>query len=194
MPSPSDGGPRHSRVLIIGAGPSGVATASRLMDRGVLDVTILEAENRLGGRIESVRLGEGVVDLGAQWVHGVKGNVVYEMASPLGLLDEDAPGRLSDTRFVWGNGTLPQNQALLFNLTEVMWSFTYDVQGLRSFNGSFGEFHIQKYVATGSRSAYSLKKESSVLSSPKFIEVVTFWADSSSMFRDWLMLSPLPAR
>lgn len=27
------------------------------------------------------------MDLGGQWVHGEKGNVAYELANPLGLLD-----------------------------------------------------------------------------------------------------------
>lgn len=28
-----------------------------------------------------------MVDLGGQWVHGVKGNVVFELANPYGLLE-----------------------------------------------------------------------------------------------------------
>lgn len=33
-----------------------------------------------------------MVDLGGQWVHGEKGNVVYELAWPLGLLEPSTKG------------------------------------------------------------------------------------------------------
>lgn len=56
-----------AKVIIIGAGASGLACAAKLISKG-FDVTILEAENRIGGRIHSVPFGGTVVDLGAQWV------------------------------------------------------------------------------------------------------------------------------
>ncbi|KAG8034170.1 hypothetical protein G9C98_001254 [Cotesia typhae] len=75
-----------SRVIIIGAGPSGIAAASRLIQNG-FDVTIFEAENQIGGRICSFQMGEYMADLGAEWVHGEKDNVAFELAWPLGLLE-----------------------------------------------------------------------------------------------------------
>lgn len=44
------------------------------------NITIFEGENRIGGRINSILIGNAYVDLGAQWCHGKKGNVVYELA------------------------------------------------------------------------------------------------------------------
>lgn len=41
---------------------------------------ILEAENRMGGRINSVKMGGTYVDLGAEYVHGQDGNLVYELS------------------------------------------------------------------------------------------------------------------
>ena len=46
------------KVVIIGAGISGLAAASDLAKAGFRDVTILEASNRIGGRIWSIDLGE----------------------------------------------------------------------------------------------------------------------------------------
>lgn len=40
-----------SSVIIIGAGSSGLATASRLFQNGFNNIKILEAENRIGGRV-----------------------------------------------------------------------------------------------------------------------------------------------
>jgi cation diffusion facilitator CzcD-associated flavoprotein CzcO len=45
------------RVVIVGAGPSGIAAATSLMEHGVDNIVILEAENRTGGRINTVPFG-----------------------------------------------------------------------------------------------------------------------------------------
>lgn len=58
---------RKEEIFIIGAGVSGISAALKLLENGFENVTILEAENRIGGRIESIRFGSGFIDLGAQW-------------------------------------------------------------------------------------------------------------------------------
>ena len=51
---------RSPRVVIIGAGISAVAAANLLISEGVDDVVILEATDRVGGRIWSIDLGESI--------------------------------------------------------------------------------------------------------------------------------------
>lgn len=46
------------RVVVIGAGLAGLAAAKALLEQGFTDVTVLEASNRIGGRVQSVKLGE----------------------------------------------------------------------------------------------------------------------------------------
>src|SRR5262245_5958440 len=60
----------HS-VLVIGAGLSGLAAARRLADSGFY-VMILEARDRIGGRVHTVRDSRGPipVELGAEFLHG----------------------------------------------------------------------------------------------------------------------------
>lgn len=55
------------KIIVIGAGASGVAATVKLLSNGFKDVTILEGENRFGGRINTVPFGNNVLDLGAQW-------------------------------------------------------------------------------------------------------------------------------
>lgn len=45
-----------NRVIIIGAGASGLAAASRLVENGLSlsNITILESQNRIGGRIHTL--------------------------------------------------------------------------------------------------------------------------------------------
>jgi monoamine oxidase len=57
-----------ARVCVIGAGFAGLAAAAALADGG-LEPLVLEARERVGGRVHSRRLGNGaVVELGAEFV------------------------------------------------------------------------------------------------------------------------------
>ena len=69
-------------LLFLGAGAAGLAAASKLHQSGFLNVTILEASNRIGGRVRSsLEFGKnhGYVELGAQWIHGEVGNVAFKV-------------------------------------------------------------------------------------------------------------------
>ena len=68
-------------VLIVGAGISGLAAAAELRAGGINDVVVLEARDRIGGRIRTETLGGTVpVDLGASWIQGVRDNPIAELA------------------------------------------------------------------------------------------------------------------
>lgn len=54
-------------VIVVGAGLAGLNTA-RLLARARKKVMVLEARDRVGGRTQSQKLGQGVIDVGAQWV------------------------------------------------------------------------------------------------------------------------------
>lgn len=57
----------NESVLVIGAGASGCAAAIKLIDNRYGNVKILEAEHRIGGRIDTRPFATNVVDVGAQW-------------------------------------------------------------------------------------------------------------------------------
>ncbi len=61
------------RVIIIGAGMAGLAAANALTAAGV-DCIILEARDRIGGRIHTGVVGGHPIDLGASWIHQPVGN------------------------------------------------------------------------------------------------------------------------
>lgn len=75
------------KIIIIGAGISGIATADTLIRAGFTDFKILEASGRTGGRIWTVDIDEGQkVDLGAHWIHGIERNPIYKIADDNNLL------------------------------------------------------------------------------------------------------------
>jgi monoamine oxidase len=70
------------RILIIGAGIAGLAAARRLKENGINSI-ILEARNRVGGRIHTDTTLGFPFDTGAMWIHGNQGNPISELADQL---------------------------------------------------------------------------------------------------------------
>ncbi|MYA12151.1 MAG: FAD-dependent oxidoreductase [Gemmatimonadetes bacterium] len=91
------GSPRRSqRVVIVGAGVAGLAAATELRTNGVDDVVVLEARDRIGGRVWTDTIGDGFpIDLGASWIHGVDGNPITAIARE---------HNIATHRTDWGNG------------------------------------------------------------------------------------------
>lgn len=58
---PLSSGPRihrQPRIVVIGAGLAGLAATKTLLENGFTDVTVLEASDHIGGRVQSVQHGE----------------------------------------------------------------------------------------------------------------------------------------
>ncbi len=89
----------HPDVIVIGAGAAGL-TAARDLTRGGLRVLLLEARDRLGGRILTHPTPMGPIELGAEFVHGAVEEILGVAAQaglPLREIERSAP-RPSKTR------------------------------------------------------------------------------------------------
>lgn len=71
-------------VLVIGAGIAGLRAAEVLVANG-RRVIVLEARDRLGGRIYTDRSWGVPVELGASWIHGVENNPIAALAAAKGI-------------------------------------------------------------------------------------------------------------
>ena len=93
------GAGKPERVIVVGAGMAGLVAARLLHDSG-FGVTVLEARDRLGGRVwTDDRIG-APVDLGGSWVHGVEGNPLALWSARLGvrLISSEADRLIIDPR------------------------------------------------------------------------------------------------
>ena len=71
--------PDTESVLVVGAGMAGLAAARALTDAG-WPVRIIEARDRIGGRVHTIRDWGVPLEMGASWIHGVKNNPLLELA------------------------------------------------------------------------------------------------------------------
>ncbi|KAK0099065.1 hypothetical protein PV326_008379 [Microctonus aethiopoides] len=131
------------RIIIVGAGAAGIAAASRLLENGFTDITILEAENRIGGRVWSIKIGDYLADMGGQWVHGEKNNVAFELAWPLGLIERFDENHNFSVRFFGSSGSALSLKTSL-NLVELHNSMTNDLADVENLPESFGQFADMK--------------------------------------------------
>lgn len=83
-PKPGLAQAKGKSVLVIGAGLAGLSAARDLAAAGAT-VTVLEARDRIGGRIWTSRAWPDLpMDMGASWIHGVKGNPLTKLADEAG--------------------------------------------------------------------------------------------------------------
>ena len=85
------GGNADKDVAIVGAGAAGLAAGRRLVEAG-LEVAILEARDRIGGRAWTVEARPGLpVDLGCEWLHCADRNPLVQVARTLGFEVDEHP-------------------------------------------------------------------------------------------------------
>ncbi|POW00846.1 hypothetical protein PSTT_12851, partial [Puccinia striiformis] len=81
-------------VIVVGAGIAGITAALELMRQG-FTVTLVEARDRVGGRINGHDWSNGSIDLGASFLHGINGNplidLLKEYDEPLHFENETDP-------------------------------------------------------------------------------------------------------
>ncbi len=108
------------RVVVIGAGIAGLTVANALAHAGV-ECVVLEARDRLGGRLHTVDLAGSAVDLGGSWIHHPIGNPLREFADRAGVPCREGNPLAGMTAFDCGAGRrlteaeVEDNLALVFD-------------------------------------------------------------------------------
>lgn len=112
-------------TIIVGAGYAGL-TAARALHRAGQKVKLVEARDRVGGRVHTQQIDDDTyVDLGAQWI-GPTQDRIYELAKEynvetFGTFNEGKNKLLIDGVLTTYNGLIPKiNLVSLLNLDRVM--------------------------------------------------------------------------
>lgn len=121
-----------SDVIVIGAGVAGLVAARALCDAG-LNVTILEARERVGGRIYTTRddAQDLPIELGAEFIHG-RPKEIQKIIEDANLIARE----VLDNRWISENGKLIEREDYWEQLDAVM----KRMEGVKSHDQSFRQF------------------------------------------------------
>ena len=134
-------------VIVIGGGAAGLAAASKLYQNGLENVTIVEANPRLGGRMYSLPAKmitrhdkNGYLEMGAQWIHGQIGSPSYKIAFENGLVDAE-PTDLDGIILAMENEDHPEENDDLWTLFDIMEEEPED-------RDIFPGYSVEQYILT----------------------------------------------
>ncbi len=100
-------------IVVIGAGISGLAATKTLKEKG-FNVIVLEAQEKVGGRMRTDRSLGVAFDEGASWIHGPNGNPITSLAAQSGaktFLTADDSIEVFDTNGIaYSNGILTSSE------------------------------------------------------------------------------------
>lgn len=82
--------PSSVDVAIVGAGAAGIA-AARVLAGASLDVVVLEARDRIGGRAHTIDMNGTGLDMGCGWLHSADENLLAGMAEAQGFTVDRTP-------------------------------------------------------------------------------------------------------
>src|SRR5262249_8208225 len=77
--------PSEVDVAVIGAGAAGIGAARRLREAGTVSLLVLEARDRVGGRVHTIAPAGFPLDRGAEWLHSADRNPLSPIAQRLGF-------------------------------------------------------------------------------------------------------------
>src|SRR5438270_6764110 len=78
-------------VAIVGAGAAGIGAARRLVDKGSVSFLVLEARDRVGGRVHTIEPAGFRLGRGAEWLHSADRNPLSPIARELGFAIQRRP-------------------------------------------------------------------------------------------------------
>ncbi|KAL4864671.1 hypothetical protein BDV12DRAFT_175877 [Aspergillus spectabilis] len=108
---------KRPHVAIIGAGFAGLRCADILIQNGA-QVTIFEARDRVGGRVHQAMVGEHLVDMGPNWIHGTGTNPIVNIAEATETTLGDFEGR----SILVGSDGKHLDEGVATRISEFLWS------------------------------------------------------------------------
>ncbi|KAL4810355.1 hypothetical protein BDV18DRAFT_130827 [Aspergillus unguis] len=108
---------KRANIAIVGAGLSGLRCADILIQNGA-QVTIFEARDRVGGRVHQSKVGEHLVDMGPNWIHGAGENPIMDIASQTKATLHDFEGN----QLVFGSDGSVVDEKVTAKISDALWT------------------------------------------------------------------------
>jgi polyamine oxidase len=129
-PAPEEDSVIVDHVLVIGAGIAGLTAARALHEDGV-NVTVLEARDRLGGRVWTQDVEGASIELGAWFFHGIDGSPLADFSDAQGI--DYAPYNLLNSGMVWDEASAsPVGAFGTIVMERALYQFLDDLPELRA--------------------------------------------------------------
>jgi monoamine oxidase len=142
--STNDKDNKNKSIIVIGAGISGLAAAKKLKEED-FNVTILESQDRVGGRIRTNRSLGVAFDEGASRIHGTKNNPLTDLANDAGMntafTDDDSVLVYDIGGFLRSDGSLEKAEEEYYEILETLKNSGNKTQ---SFETVFNTLHPDK--------------------------------------------------
>jgi polyamine oxidase len=119
------------RVVVVGAGIAGLTAANALTTAGI-DCVVLEARERIGGRLHTIDLGGTPVDLGGSWIHHPLGNPLRAFADQVGVPCREGDPQPDLTGFDCAAGHLLSRAEVEATLTMLYETFPAAIERLQA--------------------------------------------------------------
>jgi monoamine oxidase len=147
------------RVLVVGAGVAGL-TVANAMAHAAVDCVVLEARDRVGGRLHTVDLAGARVDLGGSWMHHPVGNPLRRFAEAAGIGGRAADPLPTLSAFDCSTGLWLSHAEVEASVTAELAGFTEALDGLRTRLGSTASAAegIDSYLAGTGLAADTLRR------------------------------------
>jgi monoamine oxidase len=129
-------------VVVVGAGMAGLTAARSLAEAG-LKVLVVEANDRIGGRIWTRHVGDEAIELGAEFIHG-RPPELWALIKEAGLETYQREG----TQICFEDGTLSDCSGMMDEVFEPL-------EKLKKFKGediNFAEYLNREQIPMGERS------------------------------------------
>lgn len=95
------------KTAIIGSGVAGISCATNLLRNKYEDFIVLEALDRIGGRVYSIDYNDSFLEIGAQFLHGQQDNPIYYIARDNKQIEEKYNEILDDDENIEDNNGIP---------------------------------------------------------------------------------------
>jgi spermine oxidase len=184
-------------VVVVGGGFAGLAAANYLLNTlGFTKVTVIEASDRIGGRVKPVQnpLGSGFFDVGAGYIHGRIFNPVYDSANTLNALATAAETTAKDNKqTVWYTDLGCKVDGLLLDSVRQMLNYLYDQVLTKS--GQAGQTSSVGALFTAEYQAYKASSGANWGQAQTFYEsaldsIAKKEVDTDMSSFDWMTVSP----